>query len=469
MLTSITGRAQPNAGTRRCARYGLAVWIALQVLPAASLRLTSPAGGERWAVGSGHYVTWQSQGLPDETMVEASYSIDAGRTWRQIGETNASSSRILWKIPRVVSNRCRVRLAAREAHVGDANPVEIVASQQRSYHWTNVMMNAAFAPRDGAGALVFGGRMWLIGGWNPGDRRHFPRVCSNDVWSSADGADWALVKPNSFLDSSFDPKKDWEGRHTAGYVVFLNRMWIVGGDPIQRHYQPNVWSSADGKTWDLEADGNQLPWAVRALHHTLVFKGKIWVMGGQTMPAFARADEVFYRDIWNSSDGARWVKVNPREPYWKARGMIGGGAIFKGRIWILGGGTYNTPTTPARSFYADVWSSPDGVAWTRHVECAPWEPRQYHDVAVFDGRLWVLEGYAQPGGNRRDVWYSQDGVNWYEVPDTPWKPRHAASLFVHENALWIAAGNNMESDVWKLEPISSGTTPGSAGGWPAPK
>jgi hypothetical protein len=71
-------------------------------------------------------------------------------------------------------------------------------------------------------------------------------------------------------------------------------------------------------------------------------------------------------------------------------------------------------------------------------------------VAVFDDRLWVMEGYDGKG-NRNDVWYSSDGVNWYEVPKTPWKARHAASVFVHDKALWMVAGNNMESDVWKLQ------------------
>jgi hypothetical protein len=96
-----------------------------------------------------------------------------------------------------------------------------------------------------------------------------------------------------------------------------------------------------------------------------------------------------------------------------------------------------------------VWSSGDGVAWERHVALAPWEPRQYHEVAVYDGRMWVLEGYFN--GNRNDVWYSADGDNWYELTKTPWKPRHAASVFVHAGGLWMVAGNNMESDVWKLQ------------------
>ncbi|MBS0261512.1 MAG: hypothetical protein JSS02_06100, partial [Planctomycetes bacterium] len=85
-----------------------------------------------------------------------------------------------------------------------------------------------------------------------------------------------------------------------------------------------------------------------------------------------------------------------------------------------------------------------------HLKTAPWAPRQYHDVAVFDGRLWVLEGYLAPEGNRNDVWHSADGVNWSQVPNTPWEKRHAASVFVHQDALWMVAGNNMTPDVWKL-------------------
>jgi hypothetical protein len=226
-------------------------------------------------------------------------------------------------------------------------------------------------------------------------------------------------------------------------------MWIIGGDVNQKHYQNDIWNSSDGKRWTrVAADA---PWSPRALHYTVVHRDRLWVIGGQTMPAFSPAPETFYRDIWTSRDGAHWEQVKPREPYWQPRGMIGGAAVFRDRIWILGGGTYDTPTTPQRKFYSDVWSSADGVTWTLHTERAAWAARQYHDVAVWDGRLWVLEGYAQPDGNRKDVWHSADGVQWTELPDTPWKPRHAASVFVHQDALWMVAGNNMESDVWRLE------------------
>ncbi len=304
--------------------------------------------------------------------------------------------------------------------------------------WTCVSRQAGFAPRDGAGLLSFAGRMWLLGGWNPSDKRYFPRTCNSEVWSSADGLDWRLETPEA----------PWEGRHTAGYAVLAGRMWIVGGDPLQGHYQSDVWSSPDGVHWDLACQ--RVPWGPRALHHTVAHDGRIWVFGGQTVPQFAPAGLAYHNDVWRSADGARWERVLEHAP-WPPRGMVGGSAVLGGRMWLLGGGTYDTPERPDRLFYNDVWSSADGVDWACYTRNAAFRPRQYHEVAAFDGRLWVLEGYS--GANRNDVWHSSDGTTWLELPDTPWSPRHAASVCVHDGALWVIAGNNMESDVWRLDRV----------------
>lgn len=314
----------------------------------------------------------------------------------------------------------------------------MAAQTLRPYQWTSVTLKASFAGRDGAGAVVFGDRMWLLGGWNPKDKVNFPHICNSEVWSSADGLNWNLELLQA----------PWEGRHTAGYAVHDHKIWVVGGDANQRHYQNDVWSTEDGVNWTLVND--RAPWGNRVLHYTLVHDGKIWVMGGQTIPQFAPSapEEAFYNDVWNSEDGVSWTQVTPHAA-WAPRGMIGGSAVFNGRMWILGGGTYDTPAIPTRKFYNDVWSSADGMDWKRHVASAPWAPRQYHDVAVFDGRMWVMEGY-DGHGNRNDIWHSSDGVNWYEAPDTPWAPRHAASVFTYDRALWMVAGNNMFPDVWKL-------------------
>lgn len=340
----------------------------------------------------------------------------------------------------LIVTACIILTASTEFVSGEAPP---------AYEWEQVNLKAPFAPRDGAGAVTFQGKMWFLGGWNPGDKQHFPRICNNEVWSSSDGLQWDLIKGNTFLDGKFDPASDWEGRHTAGYAVYKDRMWIIGGDCNQGHYQNDVWSSRDGISWEYVNKGKDPPWAPRALHYTVVHNDKLWVIGGQTMPAFAKSDEKFYRDLWTSTDGVEWQEVVPEEPCWSARGMIGGSAVMGGRIWILGGGRYDTPKSP-REYYGDVWSSADGIHWTQHTENAPWHVRQYHDVAVWDNRLWVLEGYHPSSLNRNDVWHSEDGNTWHEAPNTPWKPRHAASVYVHDGSLWMVAGNNMESDVWRL-------------------
>jgi hypothetical protein len=303
------------------------------------------------------------------------------------------------------------------------------------YRWQCITMNAAFAPRDGAGGLVYKDRMWLLGGWNPLDKVHFPRICNSEVWSSTDGANWELVTPQA----------PWEGRHASGYVVHDGAMWIVGGDANQGHYQSDVWRSENGAEWELVCP--EVPGAPRALYYAAAYDGRIWVMGGQTMPDFAPAAEALYTDVWCSENGADWTCVTEHAP-WPSRGGTEGLVVFGGRLWMLGGGTYDTPTTPERLFYNDVWSTTDGVAWECHTAQAAWSPREFHETGVFDGRMWVLEGWN--GQNLNDVWCSSDGVAWHELPNTPWAPRHAATVFVYNEGLWVVTGNNMEADVWKL-------------------
>jgi hypothetical protein len=309
-----------------------------------------------------------------------------------------------------------------------------------SYRWTQVTDSAAYTPRDGAGAAVLNDQMWLLGGWNPA--AYPPYSTTNEIWRSTDGASWTFV--------NYAP---WEGRHTFGNAILDEKIWVLGGDPLRGHYQPDVWYSSDGVDWTQATAA--APWGERCLQCAAVHDGRIWVMGGETMTQFVPSGppDEHYNDLWCSTDGANWTRVTEHAD-WSPRGMIGGSVELNGRMWLLGGGTYSP-----RSYFNDVWSSADGVTWRRDLAAAPWAPRQYHDVAVFDDKMWVLEGFnGDLGGNRNDVWYSPDGVIWTELPDTPWAPRHAASVFVFDNALWMVAGNNMEKDVWRLDVVPSEPT-----------
>lgn len=286
-----------------------------------------------------------------------------------------------------------------------------------------------FTPRDGAGLLDFGGRAWLLGGWNPDQ---LP-VTSSQVWSTADGADWQLVT-----------RAPWEGRHSAGWLVHDGRMWVIGGDRSSGHYQNDVWSSADGQSWQRHTDSP--PWSGRTLMLTASFSGRLWVMGG--MQVFNPPDEeVAYQDVYSSADGAQW-RLEASQAAWAARGNAVGSVVHDGWLWVIGGGRYDS-----RLAFHDVWRSADGAHWEQVLDQAPWTARQYHGLASFAGKMWVVAGSdtEHPEGTD-DVWYSTDGRDWTRLAGSPWPARHAAGLTARSNGLWLAAGSSTRlfNDVWAL-------------------
>jgi len=97
-----------------------------------------------------------------------------------------------------------------------------VQTNDSRYEWIEVTDSAAFPPRDGAGALVFKGKMWLIGGWRPTDKQYYPRMCANDVWFSEDGIDWQEL-----------PGTPWAPHHAASVFVHDDSLWMVTGNNLE--------------------------------------------------------------------------------------------------------------------------------------------------------------------------------------------------------------------------------------------
>ncbi len=406
-----------------------------------------PDGGARhWTRGSSHAFTWTPEARPSATVrVESSSD---GSTWALLGEADAALGRWVWEVPGEGPSRLRFRLVRSWTSSPEelARPVVISASHGRAYRLSQIAATVAdVPPRDGAGAVVMNERMWLIGGWNPIDTDAFPLTTSNDVWSSSDGVAWRKDKPNSFRDYDFDPTADWAGRHTAGYAVHDGKMWIVGGDAVQGDYQMDVWNSTDGAHWSrVSAAASYAP---RVLHSTLSFGGSLLTIGGQNW------DGRFFNDTWASTDGVAWQERTSATPRFSGRGVVCGSAVLGDRVWMVGGGRYDTVTTPWEGF-GDVWSSPDGATWEKiGDDAAPWSPRTYHDVVVHDGRIFVIGGYAPDMGNLDDIWYSDDGENWYLLPAAGFPARHAASTWSYHGALYIGFGNTegFNADMWRLE------------------
>jgi hypothetical protein len=193
-----------------------------------SLTVFPLAEGIAWERESAHAIRWAPPTDPACSGVEAVCQIavvevsdDGGITWTEAGTAYAVRARFVWTVPSASGPvvRFRIRLTqATGAPIGApviTADVRIAPSRKREYVWTRVANDAPWGPRDGAGAIVHGGKLWLLGGWNP---YRFPLQTANDVWSSLDGATWTQVRPNTFLDAeTFDRTSHWEGQHITNY------------------------------------------------------------------------------------------------------------------------------------------------------------------------------------------------------------------------------------------------------------
>ena len=221
----------------------------------------------------------------------------------------------------------------------------------------------------------------------------------------------------------------WPPRDSAGELVFRDRMWLLGG------YTPemarDVWSSSDGVAWAHESDvptplGIDIPVA-------FVLDGRMWVadVGGT---------------LYSSPDGRSWSVAAADVP-WRGRGSAGC-AVFRDRVWVMGG-------VRAGELLNDVWSSGDGVSWTLETAHAAWSGRQItHTPLVLNGRMWLLGGGSlgpdyHPFVAWNDVWSTADGVNWEPVlAHAPWCPRIWGSSAVYRDRLWLLGGFRSEP-VWE--------------------
>lgn len=342
-----------------------------------------------------------------------------------------------------------------------ADTVNINSQSVSEYSFKLIKRHAEFLPRDGAGLVEMNGVLYLIGGWSQNKNDAFPRVVANDVWSSKDPFDtWVLLKPNSY-DKDFDGEVDFEGRHSGGYLVYKDKIWILGGDYNSGHYQGDVWNSSDGVVWNLVSRDS--PLGDRVLFHSFVLNDEMWVLGGMRIDNHAPSYESsFFTDAYKTKDGIRWERVQPvvdKGDLFPA-GMVQGYAVLDGFVYIIGGGYYGS-YVGKRFFKNDVYRSSNGIQWEQVTPNAPWAPRSYSSVTSYSGKLWLIGGLvpAPPDGKEvPDIYYSSDGAEWRQLKDPLWLPRHAPSVAQVNNKIILLGGTvltdegrHVVNDVYEIQ------------------
>ena len=296
----------------------------------------------------------------------------------------------------------------------------LVYAQRRNPDWVEETKNTKWQARDSQGEVVYKDQLWILGGWFNSFEAP-PR----DVWSSKDGKVWNLISKTA----------PWVHSDLPMSFVFRNKMWMMGGwynGRLKGHSASNkVWSSRDGIRWEIET--KEASWTPRAAAAVVEFKGKIWLLGGTENYYFGDKNSL-KNDVWYYSNGKEW-KLATADAGWSPRAYHQA-AVLKGKMYVFGGGNY----VPEYHANNDVWSSEDGIHWTKVCDSAPWHERLWFSSVVYRDRIWVMGGRSNhPYKNWSDVWYSKDGKDWKQFKsDVVWKERHEHSGFIFQDKIWIA-------------------------------
>ena len=316
-------------------------------------------------------------------------------------------------------------------------------------HWYLQSDTVGFMERMDHEMVVYNDKVWSIAGIksNSDGKTYY-----NDIWSSTDGINFSQQQYNANFS------------HRSGHevVVFDDQMFLIAGFTVTKNGSltvtinvNDVWTSTDGITWNSKT--NNANFAARNGHEVVVSNNKMWLFAG-----FDK--HTYYKDIWNSTDGITWVKQTDNAAFsYRAGHQV---VVFNDKFWLIGG-VYDDG--PNRTYYNDVWSSTDGINWTKVSDYVDdTKERYFHQALVHDNKIWIIGATNYDTDTKsnasyyNDVYSSEDGVNWTKVTDFSTnkftaRGRHQVVLF--NNAFWLYAGQTgydsidnyevLQKDVWK--------------------
>lgn len=343
--------------------------------------------------------------------------------------------------------------------------------------WTKLVKHAEWGNRFDHAAVSFNGKLWILGGYNPGQT--FGDTYYEDVWSSSNGENWELVTDNA----------PWHGRRGHEVVVFNDgsgeAMFLIGGFMVNeetgyRQYANDVWKSADGKNWQ-EVKPTEFPprdslyqWYPRMEHSCVVktMNGKdyIYLVAGRSMQDSidGRFSTIYHNDVWRTPNGKDWERIDNND-----YGIRGDQALtinpVTGRMFLQGGThgfvftSQNFGTHPVENWQY-LWYSDDGKNWIALNDTATWDQgllwRSSHHLVYMDKSVWSFPGkttsnvhyhFTEPG--QFPIWRLHDDGTWEaDSYGVAFDPRHGYGCVIHDNKIWILGGftsnSGQANDVW---------------------
>lgn len=331
------------------------------------------------------------------------------------------------------------------ATAADFNPAALTGK------WSK-LADGPWEPREGLMVASTGDQMVLTGGRGT---HGVGFSGGNDVWRSEDGANWTKA-----------PEAEW-GRRS--YHILLGPdaagcLFLMGGQTFSEFYN-DVWKTCDqAETWSQVL--KEAPWGVRAGLGGTMHNGKMVIAGGchdnvKYDPGLFRK---FYNDVWSSADGKTWEQ-QASNPGWKGRSgprLIS----FAGKLYIIAGEVGFTTSTQL----ADVWSSADdGKTWSVVQSTPSYSARSGHGVVAVPGYMILVAGWPELSDlySTKDGkdWVRSPGLAWncnstdcgkYDF----WPLVHQGKLFTFGGSGTSSTFGKLYAETWSLD-LQLGTKSGN--------
>ncbi|MHA4808442.1 DUF6242 domain-containing protein [Flavitalea flava] len=332
--------------------------------------------------------------------------------------------------------------------------VNVAKVDPKTVSWQQLTLDAGWGNNHNLVAGAFNNKFYAYGA-----TLGFSNSIKFGAWSSTDGVTWGKLP-------AVDDKGDSvsHGEFSALVPSFNNKIYLLGGHRPGVGFAfdfvtANTYSSSDGTAWTVSAPVNAADrFSARERIGAVVFNNNIFAVGGNAYPfgGNTASQGTAYNDVWSSPDGAAWTKVTAAAAF-PARSNPAV-FVYDNKIWVAGGKSGST-------YLNDVWNSTDGANWTQVTTSTVFTGRFGHSVAVYNNEIF-LAGGEDADGVKGDLWVSEDaGVNWAQVKagdvralPANFPARTYFSFFVQGTALYIVGGlgakdvNNKytyQNDVWK--------------------
>jgi hypothetical protein len=154
-----------------------------------TITVTSPNGGEKWAAGSSHNITWTTSGSVGNVKIQ--YSKNNGSSWTTIISSTGNDGSYSWSVPNVSSNQCLVKVSETDGSPTDtSNSVFSITSGSGNNPKIALSRTILFFGSYGQAAKT-GSQTFLISNTGNGTLN----------WSASTNKSWLSCSPGSGTDS----------------------------------------------------------------------------------------------------------------------------------------------------------------------------------------------------------------------------------------------------------------------------